>query len=161
MDDVTLARILHVLAVILWIGGVAFVTTVVLPAVRRLKAPHERIEFFEAVERRFAWQARVTTLVAGVSGLHMIEKLNLWSRFASLQFWWMHAMVAVWAIFTFMLFIAEPLFLHKKLFERAKAEPEATFRLVQRMHWALLLLSLVTILGALAGAHGSSLFPMG
>ena len=30
MDDVTIARALHVLSVILWIGGAGFVTTVLL-----------------------------------------------------------------------------------------------------------------------------------
>jgi len=35
MDGVVLARALHVLAVVIWIGGVAMVTTVILPAVRR------------------------------------------------------------------------------------------------------------------------------
>ena len=36
MDDVTIARALHVLAVVLWIGGVGLVTTVLLPLLRRL-----------------------------------------------------------------------------------------------------------------------------
>ena len=31
MDDVTVARALHVLAVVHWIGGVAIVTLVILP----------------------------------------------------------------------------------------------------------------------------------
>jgi hypothetical protein len=33
--DIVIARIVHVLAVVLWIGGVGFVTTVLFPAVRR------------------------------------------------------------------------------------------------------------------------------
>jgi uncharacterized membrane protein len=37
MDPAIAARALHVLGVVLWIGGVAFVTTVLLPAVRRIK----------------------------------------------------------------------------------------------------------------------------
>src|SRR6516165_9087229 len=41
--------------------------------------------------------------------------------------WWMHAMVGVWFVFTLMLFVAEPLFLHRRLLGRAKVEPEATF----------------------------------
>ena len=158
LDDVTLARIVHVLAVVLWIGGVAFVTSVLLPAVRRIKSPHERIAFFAQVERRFAWQARVTTMLAGVSGLYMIERLNLWSRFSSAQFWWMHAMIGVWALFTFMLFVAEPLFLHEYFIRRAAMHPDSTFRIVQVMHWLLLLASLIALAGALAGAHGASLF---
>ena len=61
VDDVTIARALHVLAVVLWIGGVAFVTTVLLPAVRNTQAPADQVVFFENVERRFSGQARFMT----------------------------------------------------------------------------------------------------
>jgi hypothetical protein len=37
------------------------VTTVILPAVRRLGSPRERVELFERIEHRVAWQARITT----------------------------------------------------------------------------------------------------
>ena len=154
MDELAVARALHVLSVVLWIGGVAFVTTVLLPAVRRLKAADERLAFFDAIERRFAWQARLTTLIAGLSGLYMLIRLDLWDRFRSAAFWWMHAMVLVWLLFTLMLFVAEPLFLHRWLEARARTAPEATFRLVERLHWLLLTVSLVTLLGAVAGSHG-------
>lgn len=154
MDDVVIARALHVLAIVLWIGGVAFVTTVALPAIRRTKAPEERLSFFGAFERRFAWQARGTTLLAGLTGFYMAARFDLWDRFTSLRFWWMHAMVLVWLLFTAMLFVAEPLFLEDWLLSRAKKKPEGTFRMVQRLHWLLLILSLVTVLGAVAGSHG-------
>lgn len=65
MDDVTIARALHVVFVVLWIGGVAFVTTALLPALRRLKTPHERMQLFDQIERRFAWQARISTAIRG------------------------------------------------------------------------------------------------
>ena len=154
MDPAIIVRALHVLGVVLWIGGVAFVTTVLLPAVRRLKTPEERVEFFETLERRFAWQARGTTLLVGATGFHLVGAWDLWSRFQSVSYWWMHAMVAVWVIFTLMLFVAEPVFLHRRLIERAKRDPEGTFRRIERMHWVLLAISLVTVVGAVAGAHG-------
>jgi uncharacterized membrane protein len=154
MDPAIAARALHILGVVLWIGGVAFVTTVLLPAVRRFKTPEERVEFFEAVERRFAWQARGTTLLVGATGFHLVAAWDLWSRFQSPSYWWMHAMVVVWAVFTVMLFIAEPIFLHRILLDRAKRDPEGTFRRIERMHGVLLAVSLVTVLGAVAGAHG-------
>jgi hypothetical protein len=62
VDDVTLARAIHVIAVVFWIGGLAMV---LLPAVRRFKWPEERVVFFESVERRFARQSRGSTLVGG------------------------------------------------------------------------------------------------
>ena len=154
MDPAIIARALHVLGVVLWIGGVAFVTTVLLPAVRRLKVREERVEFFETLERRFAWQARGTTLLVGATGFYLVAAWDLWGRLASPTYWWMHAMVAVWVVFTVMLFVAEPLFLHRQLVQRAKRDPEGTFRRIERMHWALLAISLVTVLGAVAGAHG-------
>jgi len=154
VDDVTLARALHVLAVVLWIGGVVFVTTVLLPAVRDLHAPAERVVFFETVERRFGRQARVTTVLTGVSGFYMVVRLDLWDRFLLVAYWWMNAMVAVWLLFTLVLFVAEPLFLHRWLSVRANSRPESTFALVERLHWILLVLSLITLIGAVLGSHG-------
>lgn len=154
MGEMTLARVLHVLGVVLWIGGVAMVTTVLLPATKRMKTPAERVAFFETVERGFALQARVTTLVTGLSGFYLVHELNLWQRFMHVQYWWLHAMVAIWAVFTLMLFVLEPLFLHRWFIERARREPESTFRLITRFHWVLLGLSLVTVAGAVAGSHG-------
>lgn len=154
MDDLALARALHVLAVLLWIGGVAFVTTVLLPAIRRELPEAERVAFFERVEGRFAAQARATTLVAGVSGLWLVGRLELWDRFLDPGFWWMHAMVLTWLVFTAMLFVLEPLVLHRWLRGRAGRDPAGTFDLVLRLHRALLALGLVTLLGAVVGSHG-------
>jgi uncharacterized membrane protein len=154
MDDLIIARAVHVAGVVLWIGGVAFVTTVLLPGVRRIKNPQERVSFFERIERNFAWQARFTTLLVGVSGFYITEAWDLWGRFDSLEYWWMHAMVFVWIVFTVMLFVAEPLFLHRWFINKATAEPERTFLLIERLHRVLLAVSLLTVLGAVAGSHG-------
>ena len=158
MDDLAVARALHVAAIVIWIGGVAMVTTVLLPAIRRLKSAAERQAFFAAVERRFAWQARAMTLLAGGTGFYMVARLDLWSSFLVLRYWWLDAMVILWALFTFMLFIAEPLFLDRWFELRARQAPEQSFALIQRLHWVLLLLSLVTLLGAVAGSHGLFFF---
>ena len=154
MDDVAIARALHVFGVVLWIGGVGFVTTVLLPAVRRMTDPAERVAFFEAIEGRFAWQARGTTLLVGVTGLYITEVWDAWDRFLDPGFWWMHAMAAVWLLFTVMLFVAEPLFLHRWFLRASEDRPEATFRLIERLHRLLLTVSLITVLGAIAGSHG-------
>ena len=154
MDDITIARVLHVVGVVLWIGGVGFVTSVLLPAIRRIKDPQERVAFFEQIEGRFASQAKVTTLMVGISGFYITAAWDLWSRFETAAYWWMHAMVLVWIVFTVILFIAEPLFLHRRFLAKAQQEPEGTFRLIERLHWVLLTISTLTILGAVAGSHG-------
>jgi len=42
MQYLTLARVIHVIADVLWIGGEAMVTTVIIPAVRRMKSKEDR-----------------------------------------------------------------------------------------------------------------------
>jgi uncharacterized membrane protein len=158
MPDFIIARVLHVLAVVLWIGGVGMVTTVLLPAIRRSYPAAQRFGVFHDMEQRFASQSRWTTALAGASGLYMVWRLDAWDRFQSAGFWWMHAMVLTWAIFTLMLFVAEPLFLDRVLSRRAAVAPEATYRLVEWLHRGLLALSLLTVAGAVAGSLGQNLF---
>lgn len=158
MDDFAIARALHVVSVVLWIGGVAFVTTVLLPSVRRLKAPDERMMSFDQIERRFAHQARISTAIVGLTGFYMVYRFDLWDRFRYGAYWWMDAMVAVWLIFILMLFVAEPLILHRWLLAQSQVKPEATFKLVEWLHRVLLFISLITVLGAVAGSHGLQLF---
>jgi uncharacterized membrane protein len=157
MTDFGIARALHLVMVVLWIGGVGMVTTVLLPGIRRAYPPRERFGAFHAIEARFARQARWTTALAGLSGLYMTWRIDAWDRFASAPFWWMHAMVLTWLVFTVMLFIAEPFFLDRLLERRAVRDPVATYRLVERLHWVLLTLSLITVAGAAAGVAGINL----
>ena len=41
MNDLAIVRAIHVLAVVIWIGGLAMATTVILPTVRRAPTPAE------------------------------------------------------------------------------------------------------------------------
>ncbi|HVS27780.1 MAG TPA: hypothetical protein VHE58_10905 [Burkholderiales bacterium] len=151
MGDLAVARVLHVLCVVLWIGGVAMVTLVLVPGVTGEPNGFKR---FESIERRFATQSKITVLLAGLSGFYIVWRLDLWARFAELRFWWMHAMVAVWVIFAAVLFVLEPLLLHDWFRSRASRNPYKTMLLIQRLHWVLLALSLITVAGAVAGSHG-------
>lgn len=153
--DLVIARIVHVLAVVLWIGGVGFVTTVLFPSVRRHHAPEDRLAAFRRFEGPFAWQARINVALAGLSGLYMTWRLDAWSRFQSPAFWWMDAMVGLWLVFAAMLFIIEPLGLHQRLDRAITAgASSALFDRMERFHRLMLGLSLVTVLGAVGGSHG-------
>ncbi len=152
--DITIARALHVLAVVHWIGGVAMVTLVILPAIRHFAEPARRHALFEAVEGRFSGQARISVTVAGLSGFYLTWRLDAWARFLEPGYWWMHAMVLVWLLFTLILFVGEPLFLHERLRRRAEEDPQSAFSFMQRSHWLLLSLGTVTVVAAVLGAHG-------
>jgi uncharacterized membrane protein len=152
MNDIAFAISLHLIAVVIWIGGVGLVTTVLMPSIRRQYAPEARLAAFLLIEQRFVWQARVAVLVAGASGFWMLQRLQLWSAFALPQYWWLPAMVGLWAIFAAMLFIVEPLYLHRHLAETA--DPANAFSRMERLHRILFALSLLVIGGAAAGSHG-------
>jgi uncharacterized membrane protein len=159
MNDLAIARAIHVLAVVVWIGGVAMVTTVILPMVRRAQIPTEGHALLEAVERRFIRQARIATLLVAVSGFYMVERLALWDRFRNIEFWWMHAMVLLWLIFTFVLFLGEPLAARTHTNHDSQPASKGRLSLMQWLHWVLPLLSAITVLAAVAGSQGASLVP--
>lgn len=152
MDDLALARAVHVIAVLFWIGGVGFVTSVLMPTLKATELPQDRLRRFQQVEARFAWQARLWVLLAGASGLWLVARAESWSRFLDGRFWWMHLMVALWTIFALMLFVIEPLHLHRRLAD--SKSPEADFLRMTRMHQMLLIISIMTIFGAVGGSHG-------
>jgi uncharacterized membrane protein len=155
VDEFVLARVLHVLGVVLWIGGVAMVTTVLFPVLAPMKTATERMDFFHRFRRRFAIQARFTTLIVGVTGFYMVHVMDAWHRFMTLHYWWMHAMVLVWVIFTMMLFVMMPLAQRRQQQgKQSSAMLEKSFVKIQRMHRILLVLSLITVAGAVAGSHG-------
>lgn len=154
MSDFIFARILHVVGVVFWIGGVAFVTTVLIPSLRQLAEPEQRLIWFERLESRFALQAKIVTLITGLSGFYMLEYLNAWDRYFSVEFWWVHLMTLVWGIFTLVLFVLEPLLLHQLFHKKAQENSAQTFKVLHRMHWILLTLSILAILGAVAGTRG-------
>src|SRR3546814_10776281 len=68
MDDLAFARALHVLAVVIWIGGIAMATPVALPAVRRGDLGADRLRAFHAIEHHFVWPARAAVLPVGARG---------------------------------------------------------------------------------------------
>lgn len=154
MDDVTVARAIHVLAVIHWMGGVAFVTAVLLPSVAAIAEPARRLALFEAVEGRFSAQVRLSVPLAGLSGFYMAERLDAWDRFLQPAGWWLTAMAVLWLLFMAILFVVEPFVLRDWFRRRAMADPDGVFRLVRRTHWGLLLAGTVTAAAAVLGAHG-------
>lgn len=157
MDNFTyfgLARAIHVVGVVLWIGGVAFVTTTLIPALRKMDEKDRRLALFEQLEGKFALQAKIVTVLTGLSGFYLLEYMNAWERYKNIEFWWIHLMTLVWLIFTLVLFVLEPLVFHRLFKQLAISDSDRAFALLHRMHVILLIVSLVTVFGSVAGAHG-------
>ena len=82
----------------------------------------------------------------------MAWRLDLWGLFASPAFWWMDAMVLLWAVFMAIVFVVEPL-AHRRVAAMAAEDPAASYAAF-RVHRVLLAAGTITIFGAVAGAHG-------
>ncbi len=156
-DYYVIARTVHVACIVIWIGGVGFVTTVLIPSLKKIAEPGERLDLFERLERQFALQARIVTLLTGITGYFMLDFIQAWDRYLLPIYWWMHLMTFIWVIFTLVLFVLEPLFLHRWFREQATKDSENAFRWLHRMHKLLFSLSLLAIMGAVAGSHGLSI----
>lgn len=134
---------IHVLSVVWWIGGVFTVTTSLLPLFNRLPAD-TRIQRIKEFEGRFANQARIAVLLAGITGFWMYTLLPG----AITHTWWIGLMMLVWVLFAIMLFVAEPLRLPAKL--GVIQNP----RKFLAIHAVLLVLALAAIVGGVIGVRG-------
>jgi len=134
---------IHVLSVVWWIGGVFTVTTSLLPLFNGLPAD-ERVQWIRRFEGRFANQARIAVLLAGISGFGMYVLLPG----AVTHTWWIGLMLLVWVLFAIMLFVAEPLRLPAQL---GVIQNPRKFLVV---HAVLLVLALAAVAGGVIGARG-------
>jgi uncharacterized membrane protein len=153
MNDVSFARAIHELSVVLWIGGVGFITTVLMPVIRHTRPPQVRLATFQPFGNFFAWQARISVLLAGLSGFYLTYRFDSWDRFGSGQYWWMDAMLGLWLLFAVKLSNFEILLLGPRrttLEDRNGRE----FARIQRFHEILFILSLIVVFVSAAGAHG-------
>lgn len=149
----TIAISLHVLGVVWWIGGLAFVCAVLLPDIRR--DPAHALERFRAIEGRFAPQVRVALLIVGASGGWMLYRLQLWRALDQPHFWWLDAMLGLWALFVLMLFVLGPSGVLKRVMSGpAGRDISRRFARMHYLHWLLLIVALIVVAGAVAGSHG-------
>jgi uncharacterized membrane protein len=155
LDDFALARVMHVLALVHWIGGVAVVTTIVLQRARGMPDALSALAAFEAFERPFARQARASILLVGLSGSYMLYKLQGWIWLIDPAHWWLTLMVSVWLIFALMVFILEPLVVHRLFHEYALRDKERAFTLAIWLHVLALTVSATAVAAGVLGAHGA------
>ena len=140
-----------------WIGGVAVVTTIILPRARELPDAKDAVAAFEAFEQRFVQQARLSIFLVGLSGVYMIVRLDAWDRFQYTSFWWMHLMVGVWVLFALMIYVLEPIVIHNLFHEFALRQKKRAFALATLLHVIALLISTLAIAAGVLGAHGGLL----
>jgi uncharacterized membrane protein len=154
MNELTIARAIHILSIVLWMGGVAFVTIILIPSIRHLSFRGDECDLFNLIENRFAKIAKVLVLLAGISGFYMIYLLDAWDRFFDLRYFWMHAMVLIWLMFVLALFLIEPFFIkdHGRIVKDGKNL--GNLHKTQVVHLIILTFSLIALFISVLGAHG-------
>lgn len=153
MIDVGIALAFHILGVAWWIGGLAFVTCVLLPILRSGTMGNIQ-DGFHLIESRFAPQVKVAVIVVGVTGLYMLYRFNAWSWLLNPHTWWIPAMLLYWAWFVLMLFVLGPAGLLKKIMKGSGGQEEKAWQRLHRVHGVLLVIGLIIIFGVLSGRYG-------
>jgi len=155
-------HIIHLLTVILWIGGLAFITTMVFPIIIRTKDPLGKVLLFQKIEHRFAGTARIYNLITGASGIIMVLLMGWQSALLTRQGLPLLIMALIWVFWFVMLFGLEPLVI-KKMLKRMmsnsdKMDIDAVFSRMNKMHWLLLVVSLLAATCGAIFAHGALIF---
>ncbi len=151
-------HIIHLLTVIIWIGGLGFITIIVLPMLIKWDDPLQKAITFQSIEHRFAPAARVYNVITGLTGFVMVY-LTGWHRlYLTTKGIPLLIMTLIWFLWFVMLFGLEPLVVKKMLDRMAKSgvkmEIETIFDRMNRMHWVLLMLSLAATTAGIIFAHG-------
>lgn len=140
------ALTIHILSVIIWIGGVSFVTLVTFPMILRMEKSLEMVMVFQGVEHRFGKIAKVMVILAGLSGLYLIFEKGL-----SIGVW---IMIILWAFYAALLFGLEKL-IFKKLFSKPEdqSDMKKVFNFLQVFHYVVLGLSFLAVAAGVFEAH--------
>jgi len=91
-----LMHIVHILTVILWIGGLAFVTGIVLPMVIKTPDALQKVLTFQRIEHRFAPLAKAYNIVVGITVFIMVWQTGWYELYFTKDGWALTFMTAVW-----------------------------------------------------------------
>ncbi|MEO5361294.1 MAG: hypothetical protein H7843_12755 [Nitrospirota bacterium] len=134
----------HIVSVVVWIGGVVFVTIVVFPIIMRMEDSMEKVMFFQGTERRFASIAKVSVVVAGVTGVLLLQLEQRWGELFTWAGIGPTVMLLLWAMFVFILLFESSIF--NFLFGgTAQHDTKKIFRILTTAHWVVMLVSLMVI----------------
>lgn len=157
-----LMHIIHLVTVIVWIGGLVFVTGIILPMAIKTPDTFQKVLLFQRVEHRFAPLAKVYNIVTGVSGFTMVymmgwEKLYFTKAGLPLTF-----MTGIWVFWFIMLIGLEPIVI-KKMLENMlkqsdKMDVDAVFKKLNRLHWVMVAISIAASIAGALTAHGTQFF---
>ena len=149
----SLLAAIHVLGVVLWIGGVAFVTMIVFPMIVRMEDSLEKVLFFQGVEHRFAKIAKLCVVIVGLTGACLLSLTDRWGVLFRRNGIGITIMVLVWTFYVFVLLFEGRLF--KIIFKgEAQHDTAKIFFKLSVFHWVVLVLSLLAVFAGVFTEYG-------
>jgi uncharacterized membrane protein len=149
----TILLIIHVMSVIIWIGGVAFVTMVVFPLVYRTEGSLEKALLFQGVEHRFGGRVKWLIAVVGVTGFWMLSAKYGFFILLEPRGFGVLPMLFAWTLYATVLLCERTIF--TKLFaDPEKIDMNKALRTINAMHWFLLVVSFSAVAGGVWLGHG-------
>ena len=143
---------LHVVSIVMWIGGVAFVTIIVFPLIARMTGSFEAVMLFQGIEHRFARHVRLYVALAGITGFLALYLEGLEGLLFTVQGAGITIMLIAWAIYVIVLLFEKKIF--KELFGKPeKFEVKKVFTGLAVFHWFILGLSLLAVLVGVWQGH--------
>lgn len=148
-----LSAALHVIGVVIWIGGVAFVTIILLPMIHDMTDPMEKALLFQRVEHRFSRIVKPTIILVGLTGLINLHQKGLYVIMPTAQGFWLDLMIGVYIFYALLIFGLEKA-LFKRIFKDIrKLNADQVFFRMSLFHWVVLALSLATIGAGIMGTY--------
>jgi uncharacterized membrane protein len=149
----TILLIIHIICVIIWIGGVTFVTTVIFPMMYMTEGSLEKALMFQRVEHRFAGMVKWLVAIVGITGLWMLYAKYGFGILVQTRGIGIATMIFAWTLYTTIL-LSE-----RKIFGRILADPEKidmdqALKLINIMHWFLVVISYSAVAGGVWFGHG-------
>ncbi len=147
-----LLLIIHVICVIIWIGGVTFVTTVIFPMMYKTEGSLEKALLFQRVEHRFAGMVKWLIGITGVTGFWLLSSRYGIGILTTARGIGVVIMLFAWSLYTGVL-LSE-----RKVFAKIFADPEKidmdkALKMINAMHWMLLTVSFSAVAAGVWFAH--------
>lgn len=136
---------LHALFVLLWIGGVAFVTMIIFPLLARM-------ENSLGIENRFAKLARIYVLFTGLTGFGILFLTGKHQILLTSRAYHIWLMLLVWVMYALIL-IFERRFLSLFFKDPQKFDVDKVIKRLSNFHWFILFLSLLAVFLGVYGTH--------
>jgi len=156
MELAPLLTAIHVVTILLWIGGVAFVTVIIFPLIQKMESSFEQVLMFQRIEHRFARHVRWYLAISGATGFWLLSTEHSFGYLLTREGLGSAIMLFAWVFYLSVLTFEKSVF--AKLFAKpGEFDAKKVFRGLGIFHWVILGLSLLAVFVGVWQGHSGHL----